>query len=46
LNFFKRAYLAYACAPWTIKKTDKDKILAFEMYCTEEESELENEGHK
>src|SRR6218665_2312086 len=23
----------YACETWTIKKTDKDKILAFEMYC-------------
>ena len=23
----------YACEAWTIKKTDHDKILAFEMYC-------------
>src|SRR6218665_277031 len=23
----------YACETWAIKKTDKDKILAFEMYC-------------
>src|SRR6218665_1154979 len=23
----------YACEAWTIKKTDKEKILAFEMYC-------------
>ena len=23
----------YACEAWTIKKTDRDKILAFEMYC-------------
>ena len=23
----------YACETWTIKKTDKDKIFTFEMYC-------------
>ena len=23
----------YACETWTLKKTDTDKILAFEMYC-------------
>ena len=23
----------YACEAWTVKKTDRDKILAFEMYC-------------
>src|SRR6218665_135781 len=25
--------LLYACEAWTLKKTDRDKILAFEMYC-------------
>jgi len=23
----------YACEAWTLEKTDRDKILAFEMYC-------------
>src|SRR6266536_6084175 len=36
LNILKTCVFStalYACETWTIKKTDRNKILAFEMYC-------------
>src|SRR6218665_648297 len=36
LNILKTCVFStalYACDAWTLKKTDRDKILAFEMYC-------------
>src|SRR6218665_3963362 len=36
LNILKTCVFStalYACEVWTLKKTDRDKILAFEMYC-------------
>src|SRR6218665_330745 len=36
LNILKTCMFStalYACEAWTLKKTDRDQILAFEMYC-------------